>query len=72
LSVEAGRQVVEARDEVVPHLLVEGGARVELADVLAHAGPEGVGAERIHRRAEQREAIGQQTVAGEVVERGHQ
>ncbi len=70
--VEAGRQVVEAADQVVPRRLVEGMTGVELLDVLAEPGAEGVGRERVHRRAQQREALAQQAVAGEVVERRHQ
>ena len=65
---EAAGHVIEAVDEVLPDLRVELLARVELLDVLAHARAERRGVERVHRRAEQREVLGEEPVAREVVE----
>jgi hypothetical protein len=70
--IEAGRDVVKTADEIVPGGLIEGVTRVELLDVVAEPRAERLGRERVHGRAQQREAVGQQAVTGEVVERRHQ
>ena len=54
------------------HVAEEGVTRVKLLDVLAHPRAERVRRELVHRRAEEREAVGEQAVAGQVVERRHQ
>ena len=71
-GVVARPRVVEAADQLVPHRLVEGLAGVEALDVLAHPLAERLRRQRVHGGAQQREVVGQQAVAGEVVERRHQ